>query len=980
MLSIPSPRLICFLLIGFAALGCSPKPQHLQESEVSSGEGEYVTAAAAFTKGDFLSARELAKKELVAKPEDADLLELLGDIDAATGAIAQAIANYESAVKASKTPSRKLCDKLGRIYMIDGRPFNASEILSRAVELYPKDQAIRTDLAGLLAALGLEQQAAPHLQWLVMRGYGKANELRMLIDLSRPQVDQSICDYALKHKPEDLRPHYSLARNAAYKRNWREVATLLAPVVAKYPDFNVAQSLYLRALVEQNDAPGIENWLRTTHSGIEQEPQYWIANGIWAERDRQAKESVHAYWQASLLDPSNGEALNLLAAGLAKLGMEKDSQLISTRAGQLAKARDLVDTLKVRADNSQSTAIELAAMLEPLGRLWEAAAWLRLGAMMTNEKSPTLPDAYARVRGQLTAATPWQLAAGEIGKQLDFSDWPSLDWHRDGVAVSKASAPPSRSSIRFEDVAATVGLQHTCKIRNPAQGEAGLWIYQSGAGGAAAIDYDLDGWPDIYLTTIDGTPNKEDSGPNRLHRNLNGKFIDVTEPCQAGDKGFAQGVSVSDMNGDGFDDLFVANIGQNRIYINCGDGTFKEASNDVGLSGEGWTSSVALADFNGDGFIDLFQVGYCAGNEVLEVPCREKGKIYACLPRNFPAQKDRVWQGQADGRFKETTDQWLLNQEVAHGLGIVTGFFDEQPGMDVYVANDMSANHFWSGAKDSSRHFHFRDQASVRGLAVDRRSLSQASMGIAAGDPDLDGDIDFYLTHFTQEYNTFYEQVSQGLWVDMSSQNGHEAPTLPMLAFGTQFIDADNSGTLELIVANGHLNDYQHQGEAYRMPNQLFERSHEGMWTDLPASQIGDFFATKRLSRSLITLDFDRDGRQDSLVTHLFDPVSLLVNRSDSAFKSVALYLKSTRSHPDAIGAQVTLVLDGKSVTKQLIGGGGYQCSNQRCLLIGMGSEQAAKSVVVTWPSGLEENFGDVQAGNEYLLVEESGALFELSR
>ncbi len=172
-----------------------------------------------------------------------------------------------------------------------------------------------------------------------------------------------------------------------------------------------------------------------------------------------------------------------------------------------------------------------------------------------------------------------------------------------------------------------------------------------------------------------------------------------------------------------------------------------------------------------------------------------------------------MWQGQPDGTFVEVTDHWLQGQTLAHAFGAVAGFFDDNPGLDIYVANDMSANHFWSTVTSGPSDFHMQDQATARGLAVDRRSLSQASMGIAAGDPDLDGDIDFYLTHFEDEYNTFYEQVSSGMWQDVTEQIDLAEPTRKLLAFGTQFIDGNNDGWLELFVANGHISDYREEGK-----------------------------------------------------------------------------------------------------------------------------------------------------------------------
>lgn len=320
----------------------------------------------------------------------------------------------------------------------------------------------------------------------------------------------------------------------------------------------------------------------------------------------------------------------------------------------------------------------------------------------------------------------------------------------DHSSVANHSRPESnaksRSKIHFTDQASQRNLNHICKIAQPAHGESGLWIYQSGAGGAAAFDFDLDGWPDVYLSTIDGTPKKEDSGPNRLYRNLAGKFIEVTNASATGDKGFSQGLAVGDFNRDGFGDLYVGNIGRNHLFQNNGDGTFTDVTTKVGLSGDDWTTSVAMVDIDQDGYLDQFDVGYCAGREAFEIPCLVNGRYTACLPKEFAAQKDRVWKGRADGQFTDVTENWLGDHDPAHGLGIIAGRLDDVSGIDVYVANDMSANHFWSSSRQPGADFRLLDQATMRGVAVDYKSLSQASMVIAAGDPDLDGDIDFFLT------------------------------------------------------------------------------------------------------------------------------------------------------------------------------------------------------------------------------------------
>jgi len=960
--------------------GCSGSGVHRTENFEDPFATACSGAISAMRSGDLTAARISVKTALQLQPANPVALELAGDIEGLIGNHRQANSFFSSAVDESRHPSIELLDKLGRSHMNSGRPFDAASTLEKAVLLYPENRNLRTDLAGLLASLGRELEALPHLQWLIMRGFGSLNELSMVSDPTRSQVDENLCRYAIQHDGNDLRPHFALAREKDFRRDWTGVARELQRVVAKHPDFAVAQAYYGRALSETDEQPTVETWAETLPDSIQVEPQYWMALGVLAERREQTTAAARSFWQACLINPNDAESLSRLAHSLAELGMPEEAKACALRAGQISLLREQVDTLYARGGDSQITVVKIAKTLQSLGRLWEAAAWLRVGVNMPKEKDSSLAKLYLDIRAKITTKTPWQFVDQDVAKQLDFSDWPVPDWQLsiDVQDQERDDAMESITAIHFVDAAAEVGLYHVCKIKNPVDPESGVWIYQTGAGGAAAIDYDLDGWPDVCLSAMDGTPLQSDSSPNRLYRNLSGKFLDVTEASKVRDHGFTQGISVSDINMDGFDDIYFANIGRNRVYLNGGDGTFSDATDQFGLEGENWTSSATFVDLDQDGLVDLFEVGYIDINETLKTPCVLEGKTNPCRPTSFSAQQDRVWQGQSDGRLVERTAEWLTEQNAGRGFGIVTGFLDDQPGIDVYVANDMSANHFWSSNPRQGESFQLFDQAYIRGLAVDRRSQSQASMGVAAGDPDRDGDVDLYVTHFEGEYNTYYEQAAPGIWTDVSESNGHAVPTTPMLGFGAQFLDADNDGALELVVANGHVNNFESEGAAYRMPSQLMRRSGSGQWTVQEPRQTNDFFATKHISRCLINLDFNRDGRIDCIMTHIFDPISLLVNKTETSNQSLSIFLKGTRCHVDAIGAMVSMNIEGKPASMQLIGGGGFQCSNQRYLHFGLGKADGAEQVMVAWPSGAKESFGSIRGNGEWLLIEGDGLPVDL--
>ncbi|MGI9445026.1 MAG: FG-GAP-like repeat-containing protein [Rubripirellula sp.] len=967
-------------------------------------------------RGNVAAAAQQVDAALLRTPEDPELLSIAGDVAVARGDAARAVELYELALAGAVTPDAGVLLKLGQEYMNVGRPFESIRVLKAAVEAYPEVVDYRMKLVGMQMAVGLEFESRQQLQWLVQRGNGGLNLLIVLSDLSRPQTVESTCNYALKTYPADLRPNYSLARLPAYHSEWKEAAELLTPVVEQHPEFVPGQALYGRALFELQRTPELSEWLKGVPSGIESEPQYWLTMGGVAEQNGNLPMAARAYWKATLLDENSGEALLKLSVTLAQLDQPDNARRLAERAAGITALRDGVDSLLSWKNNSQSDAVNIARGLEAMGRRWEATAWLQAAFRMTQNPQQDLASIYKSVRSNLTGATPWQIPEFAVAKQIDLSNYPKPVWLDSGSVSPVVSSPVSTHPMRFSDQAAERQLVHTCRLSKSEDEGGGLTIYQSGAGGVAVLDFDLDGWPDLCLTSIDGSPMKKDSSPNRFFRNLDGTFSDVTESSAIGGRGFSQGLAVGDYDADGFPDLFVANIGRNQLLRNNGDGTFSDITQQVALADEVWTSSAALADLDGDGLTDLFQLGYCETEKALQELCvdAELKEPRSCAPLAFAAQKDRVWRGTADGSYVDVTADWLSRHESGRGLGIVVGALDDRPGVDVYVANDMTANHYWSrsesaqntagaagseptdgdatdgDATDGGSHkvgigprqsmnrpeFKLTEQASVRGLAVNGRSLSQASMGIAAGDADQDGDLDFLLTHFSGDYNTFYEQVASGMWADRSKRVGMIEPSQAMLGYGTQWIDADNDGTSELVVANGDIDDFTHRSRMYQQPAQMFQRQEGGTWGQAKSNSLGDYFQRDHLGRAVAKLDANRDQKPDLVITHLFEPIALLVNETKTDHLQCRFFFVGTKSGRDAIGARVTLQCEGKDRVGHLLAGDGFQCSNERCVGFGLGTQTEPCKVIVDWPDGTRESFGKLELSGDYLVIQGSGKLF----
>ena len=931
----------------------------------------------------FDAAREVIRRYLQRHPDDPEALEMAGDGAIQANDAEAAIGFYQAAVRAvavratreapSDKPTKELWFKWAGATIAAERPFDTIAVLREAVKDYPEVLEIRQNLASFLARVGLQDEAAEQFQWLVQHKHGSQAILLILADLTRPQTHDETCRSALRRNPEDLRPAFSLAQHDVEQSDWQEVEQALAPVVRRHPDFLPAVALYGRALVELDKADAVEQWSQSLPREIEAYSQYWMAAGNWASRHGAVDSAVR-------LNDNDPEALQGLSSSLAKLGRTEQAERVARRGENIATLRSHLATLSSWDLDSQTTVVDLALTLKDLGRLWEATSWLMVGATMKQQPDRRLEPTFHAIRKQLTGATPWQLPEQTVSANIDLSSFPAMVWRQGARSPALPMGKRSDRNLRFRDEAAARSLDHICAMGKTGDQESGLMIYQSGAGGAGVIDYDLDGWPDTYLTVMDGTPNRQDSGPNRLYRNLAGEFSDVTDLSALLDRGFSQGVAVGDYNADGWPDVFVANIGENRLYQNNADGTFRDVTESCRLSGTGWTTSVAIADLNADGHADLYEVGYCRGEKPLSLRCLVEsiGEARSCNPMAFDAEPDRIWAGNGDGTFADATD-WFGPHEPGRGFALVIGDFDRRPGLETYVANDMTANHFWA-KPDQAPAFELSDQAAVRGLALSRRSVAQASMGIAAADADNDGDIDFLLTHFVDDHNTFYRQDSPGVWSDESQAAGFVDSSKPMLAYGTQWIDVDNDGSLEVFIANGDIDDFQFEGRSFRQPPQLLQQVTRGRWSERHAGSLGDYFAQPRLARSVATLDADRDGRTDLIVTHLFDPVALLINRSEASVEQTRFFLRATSTQRDAIGARVRFTANGQTFEQSLLAGNGFQCANEACIAVAVLDAETLEDAItledvsVTWPDGNNESLGELTSGQDYLISQHLGA------
>jgi hypothetical protein len=493
-------------------------------------------------------------------------------------------------------------------------------------------------------------------------------------------------------------------------------------------------------------------------------------------------------------------------------------------------------------------------------------------------------------------------------------------------------------------------------------------------GGVALLDFDGDGWLDVYA--LQGGPFPPRGCPlpfgDRLFRNRgDGRFQDVTAASglAALPGGYGHGVAVGDYDNDGRPDLFVTRWRSYALYRNLGGGRFQDATAQAGLEGDrDWPMSAAWADLDNDGDLDLYVCHYLKWDAqhptLCEYPERSKPGYMHCDPRFFPALPDHVFRNDG-GRFIDVTAEAGIVDREGRGLGVVATDLDDDGKVDIFVANDLSANLFFRNLGG----FRFSEQAAEAGLAASAEGAFLAGMGIACGDLDGDGRVDLAVTNFLNQATTLYHNHGGGVFSDRSAAAGLAAATRPFLGFGLAALDANNDGRLDLVQANGHVSDFS-PSFPYEMRAQLLLGDASGRFRDVSA-QAGPAWHVLRLGRGLAVGDIDNDGRIDVLIVGQGAPLALLQNQpAPAAGRFLTLALEGVASNRDGVGAQVTVTAGGRNQVAARFGGGSYLSASDPRLHFGLGAARRADRVEVRWPSGRRDTYEGLAAGAGYRLRE----------
>ena len=490
--------------------------------------------------------------------------------------------------------------------------------------------------------------------------------------------------------------------------------------------------------------------------------------------------------------------------------------------------------------------------------------------------------------------------------------------------------------------------------------------------GAALADFDGDGDLDAYLvqsgSLYDLEPGVEQP-TNRLYINRgDGTFEEADNAHGADDQGYGMGVAVGDYDNDGDIDLFVTNVGPNALYRNDGHGNFEDVSTQSGLNDPGWGTAAAFVDLDGDRDLDLFHANYINWSEAAELQCFISGVPTYCPPQNYQsAAVDRLFRNNGDGSFTDISLEVGLNRAFGNGFGVVTGDFDRDGNIDIFVANDMMVNQLWLNRGS----FQFDEEAMLRGVAVDEYGVAKAGMGVASGDIDDDGDIDLLVVNLQGQTDSFFRNEGD-YFADATSALGLASSSRRYTRWGVVLTDFDNDGRLDLYEANGRVDpSTAYTNDLRAEPNVLFRGTSNGKFVEIDPKG-GTKQPLIHSSRGTAVGDVDNDGGLDLLVVNRDGPTYLLMNRVPNRGNWIRFKV-SSREGRDAYGALVTAMVGTNEINRRVQPEGSYLDSNDPRVHFGLGNEPQVRKVEVLWPSGEIEAFGDFDAGYTVHLREGEG-------
>jgi len=556
-----------------------------------------------------------------------------------------------------------------------------------------------------------------------------------------------------------------------------------------------------------------------------------------------------------------------------------------------------------------------------------------------------------------------------------------------GQGMASGVAPPSsakntkckdRPIPQLEDVTEKAGIHFSHDSSDVAR-----YIVESMSGGVLLLDYDRDGWLDIYFTN---SPTVEDALQGKkargalYHNNHDGTFTDVTDKAGVGTPCMAQGGSVADYNNDGWPDIYVTCFGGNVLYRNNGDGTFTDVTKQAGVADGRWSMGSAWADYDNDGFADLMVTNY-ADIDIHHPPvfgsgttCRYMGVDVQCGPRGLKGSGDSLFHNNGDGTFTDVSKKAGVDDPGGYyGLSAIWADFNNTGRPDIYVANDSMAAFLYKNEGTGK----FSDIGLESGAALGEDGHEQAEMGIAVGDYNHSGRQSLAVTDFALDNSPLYRNDGNWNFEDVSYPSGTGLASVPLVKWGISFVDLDNDGWLDLVTVTGHVYpqaDGFASGAKYREPKLVQYNQGNGTFCDA-SDQSGPAILEPRVSRGLAVGDLFNDGNMDLVIEDLVGSPMILRNHGLPGRHWVSFELAGTKSNRMAIGARLKLVAGGITQTAEIHSGGSYISMSDTRVHFGLANATKIDSLEIRWPSGLVDTLKNLEADKFYSVLEGQGVV-----
>jgi enediyne biosynthesis protein E4 len=542
------------------------------------------------------------------------------------------------------------------------------------------------------------------------------------------------------------------------------------------------------------------------------------------------------------------------------------------------------------------------------------------------------------------------------------------------ISQPQTAAPRPSGPIEFVDVTAQAGIHF--KHNTGAFGKK--YLPETMGSGVCFIDYDNDGWQDIFfVNSMDWPEHKTGkSYPALYHNNHDGTFSDVTKQAGLAIESYGLGCAVGDYDNDGFDDLYLTTVGSNHLFHNLGNGKFADVTEKAGVASPGFSASAVWFDYDNDGKLDLFVTHYIDWSIEKDQYCTldNKNKSY-CTPQTYKGESSRLYRNKGNGVFEDVTKKAGLFDPANKALGVALLDYDGDGWIDLFVSNDTEPNKLYHNNHDGT----FTDVGVSVGVGFSESGRVRAGMGVDAADIDGSGFPSIVIGNFTNESTSLYRNDGSGLFVDESIRSGIGLMTAQSLTFGCFFMDYDLDGNLDIFAANGHVSDdiaVVQPTTKYAQPAGVYRNLGNRKFEDV-SGKLGRALQKPVVGRGIAYADFDNDGDLDLVITANNGPARLLRNDNGNQNDILRMKLIGTKSNRDAIGAKVTLTTgSGASQTRMVKGGSSYLSQSELPLTFGLGKPGSAKSLrlQIVWPSGRKDSIA-VDQPNQFLTIRESAGI-----